>query len=111
MKWLHEGDENTSYFHRYAAAKKRKYCITTVLNEQNISLVNEQDIEQEFLSFYAKVFTKRTDRRYLSHSMQWSPISDEDKIDLEQPFFEEEILMAINALGSNKSQGPGRYTT
>lgn len=53
--WLIEGDENKGFFHRYAATKKRKRCITEILNEQQISPFLDSDIEDKFLRFYETI--------------------------------------------------------
>lgn len=51
-----EGDENTSFFHRYTAAKKRKSIISEIMSKHNTSLTQDKDIESEFIRFYTNLF-------------------------------------------------------
>lgn len=77
FKWHIEGDENTSFFHTYAAAKKRKNCITEVLNDQQINLIHDSDIENKILNFYKNLYSKDSKDRFIPSSMDWSPINDQ----------------------------------
>lgn len=59
LKWHLEGDENTQFFHNYMAAKWRKNTITEIISSHDISLLHEDDIVAEFISFYKLLYTKK----------------------------------------------------
>lgn len=64
----------------------------------------------QFLRFFSTLFKKNKGDRFLPTPIEWDPISDLQRNQLELPFTEEEIWIAIKALGSNKSPGPDGYT-
>ncbi|XP_022158956.1 uncharacterized protein LOC111025405 [Momordica charantia] len=51
QKWLCEGDENTKFFHRFLANKRRRSIITEILSKKGIGLTQIKDIEEEFIDF------------------------------------------------------------
>lgn len=57
-QWLTMGDKNTAYFHRLAAAKRRRNTIVEILDRRGISLTNDNEIEYEFIDFYRSLYTK-----------------------------------------------------
>lgn len=65
-----------------------------------------QDIATEFLAFYSSLFTKDGNQRFLPTNLEWSPINSSLAFDLECPFTEEEVYLAVCSLGTSKSLGP-----
>lgn len=109
-KWLTEGDVNSSFFHRLVAARRRRSTIVEVLSREGRSLTEDRDIEQEFLSFYEDLYTKKPGYRFLPHPLNWDPISPQQRDLLELPFTETEIWATVKDLGHNKSPGPDGFT-
>lgn len=68
------------------------------------------DIEFEFLDFYHKLYTKDTKPRFLPTNLDWCPISEQQAAFLETVFTEDEVLLAVNSLGSRKALGPNGFT-
>lgn len=52
IHWLKEGDENSSFFHQYLAARKRKTMIIEISDSNGLILLNEQDIEEAIIGFF-----------------------------------------------------------
>lgn len=51
LNWLKLGDENTSFFHRFLAAKKRKNLISELINDHGHSTTSFREIEVLILNF------------------------------------------------------------
>lgn len=93
---VNEGDENTAYFHRIVTSSKRRNYIAEILSlSGNSRLLNDSDIEAEFVGFYRNLFTNRTPQIPLPIVLDWSLLLEADR--------EEKIYRAINDLGINKS--------
>lgn len=73
--WLTMGDKNTSFYHRLAAAKRRRNTIVEILARNGDSLTNDTDIENEFIKFYRDLYTKIDGYRSFLDIDQWNPIS------------------------------------
>lgn len=109
VKCLNERDVKSGFFHRLVAARRRRSSILEVLSQYGRSLIEDIDIEQEFLSFYENLSTKKKGTRFLPHPLQWDPISAQCAL-LESPFTETEIWMAMKDPGHNKTPGLEGYT-
>lgn len=108
--WLREGGENTKFFHRFLANKRRKSTITEILSRDGRSLTMIKDIEDEFIDFYTKLYSRKDGQRFCPNNLDWDPITLENSQMLELPFTEGEILPAINCLRTDKAPGPDGYT-
>ncbi|XP_038904301.1 uncharacterized protein LOC120090656 [Benincasa hispida] len=58
LKWLKEGDENTSFFHRFLSTRKRKNLFAKLLNDQDLPTRFTRDIEDIILGFYSLLYSK-----------------------------------------------------
>lgn len=101
LKWLKAGDENTKLFHCILAARKRKNSITEVPSRDGNSLLTSQAIEKEFIEF--------NNLRFFPTNLGWRLINASQSVDLER-VFSEEVIIAMNSLGSDKSAGPDGCT-
>ncbi|XP_023518084.1 uncharacterized protein LOC111781628 [Cucurbita pepo subsp. pepo] len=93
------------------ATKKRKSTIVEILSTQGISLVNKDEIVSEFVSFYTSLYTKDNALCEFPHDLDWSPIDQQQAASLEVAFTEEEVVKAIQNLGSDKTLGPDGFTS
>lgn len=62
-----EGDEYTTFFHKYAAAKKRENSIADILSEQSSNLTSNAEIGNEVISFYKSHYRRKHDTRFLPY--------------------------------------------
>lgn len=56
--WMNERDENTEFFHRTLAARKRKGFITEIHSDWDEIFINYADIETEIVSFFEKLYCR-----------------------------------------------------
>ncbi|XP_038884537.1 DEAD-box ATP-dependent RNA helicase FANCM isoform X3 [Benincasa hispida] len=110
LNWLLLGDENTSFFHRFLAAKRRKNLIAELFNEQGLPTKSFREIETIILDFFSNLYTKCTGTRSIPLNMAWSRVSAEGNSRLIAKFSTTEITVAIQALGKNKAPGPDGFT-
>lgn len=72
--------------------------------------MEDADIEQEFLSFFGDLCSKKEGTRFLPHPLNWDPASPLHRDLLEAPFSESEIWQAVKDLGTNKLVGLDGFT-
>ena len=58
LNWLKLEDENTSFFHRFLAAKKRRSLISELIDDQGTPTVSFNGIESLIIEFYKSLYTK-----------------------------------------------------
>lgn len=69
LQWLNEGNENTRFFHRYLAARKRKNLISEFTSLSGIPLVSSVEIKAEFQSFYSSLYQRITGSRQIPSNL------------------------------------------
>nr|KAJ0216241.1 hypothetical protein LSAT_V11C300125010 [Lactuca sativa] len=105
IKWVIDGDENSSFFHGFVNNKKRKNRIAGLLID-NQWITNPETIKSEIFSFYKKKFRERWPTRPKFLNSRFSVLDPLASSSLEAPFTIEEIKEAIWTCGSEKSSGP-----
>ena len=58
LNWLKLGDENTSFFHCFLTAKKRRSLISELIDDQDTPTVPFNGIESLIIKFYKSLYTK-----------------------------------------------------
>ena len=110
-KWLLEGDNNTSFFHRIANGKKRKNQIFSLEGENGI--IKEQDqLLEHATQFYKSLFGPACDSGVELDPDCWGAhekISDADNNKLNAPFTENEVKRAIFDMEKKYSAWPRSY--
>ncbi|XP_071698969.1 uncharacterized protein [Rutidosis leptorrhynchoides] len=94
IKWIIEGDENSSYFHtvirrNYNKINIRGIVINGMWNE------NVADIKDAIHKHFKSQFEKKCVNRPSIAELEYSYLSDEQRSYLEQPFTEEEVFKAL----------------
>ena len=96
-KWLHEGDNNTEYFHRIANGRKRKNTIISFKYEGE-SVEGITNLLSHATEYYKKLFGPDIGNQFQHDSDLWDEgemVSEDDKAYLTRPFTEEEIKAAL----------------
>lgn len=91
LNGLAEGDQNPGFL----LQRKERIQSLKNLSGQGTSLMHDDDIEVEFISFYKRLYTKKDGIRYLPSSLNWDPISSSHNLALEAPLKEEEVWHVI----------------
>ncbi|VFQ83839.1 unnamed protein product [Cuscuta campestris] len=106
IKWIKEGEANTSFFHNYVKGKRKRLLITHISKGDDNFLESQEDIIADGLSFFKKAFCEEptlTD----SDLLQSIPvvISEEDNTMLTRLPNETEVWEAIFAIDPNSCAG------
>lgn len=110
LNWMQLGDENTSFFHRLLAAKKRKNLITELVNEFRVPAKSFREIESLILEFYTELFSKSLGLRNIPINFDWPCITPQNLM-LTVRFSEFEIKAAVKSLGKCKAHGLDGFIT
>ena len=90
-KWLHEGDNNTEYFHRIANGRKRKNTIISFKYEGE-SVEGITNLLSHATEYYKKLFRPDIGNQFQLDSDLWDEgemVSEDDNAYLTRPFTEE----------------------
>ena len=74
LNWLKLGDENTSFFDRFLAAKKRRSLISKLIDDQGTPTVSFNGIESLIIEFYKSLYTKSPQAGSLPNPLDWSVV-------------------------------------
>ena len=75
LNWLSLGDGNTSFFHRFLNAKKRRNLITELKNDDGVVSTSFRDIERLVLEFFESIYTRIPGDRFIPINSNWSCVS------------------------------------
>ena len=103
-KWLHEGDNNTEFFHRMANGKKRKNTIISFMDGNDV-IEGESNLCNHATEFYKNLYGPVPGNTFPLNEDLWDhgeKITTEDNEMLTQPFSKTEIRTRL--FGQTKSQ-------
>jgi len=107
-KWLHEGGNNTEFFHRVANGKKRKNNILSLKDGEEI-VEGDSNLLAHATEFYKNLFGLEQNHAFSLDPDLWDSdelLADSDNACLIRPFSEEEIKNALFQMEKNKAAGP-----
>jgi len=107
-KWLHEGDNNTEFFHRVANGRKRKNTILSFKKEDEI-IEGDSNLLAHATEYYKTLFGPEQGHSFPLDPDLWDEnelVQDFENEILTQPFSEEEIKEALFQMEKNKAAGP-----
>ena len=106
--WLHEGDNNTEYFHRVANGRKRKNNIISFKKDDEI-IEGTPNLISHATEYYKELFGPAIGNQFRLDSDLWGEnelVSEDDNILLIKSFSGEEIKYALFQMEKNKAAGP-----
>jgi exonuclease III len=105
---LKDGDANTRYFHLKVNARRRKNHIHRL--KHNNGWVTEHAQKKEIIHSHFEAVIKKGPPR--SYNINWSsiPTTQCDLSELDAPFTEEEVKLAVDNTASDKAPGPDGFT-
>jgi hypothetical protein len=107
-KWLLQGDNNTSFFHRVANGRKRKRTMFS-LKDGDRTIQGTSALMEHATEFYKQLFGPVVDSGVRLDDSIWDEnekLDENDRNILNAPFTEEEIHHAISQMEKNKAAGP-----
>ncbi|KAA0038378.1 LINE-1 retrotransposable element ORF2 protein [Cucumis melo var. makuwa] len=105
------GDENTKFFHRFPAAKKkRRNLISELVNDQEVPTSSYVEIEGLILDFYRLLYTKAPQPGHFPSPLNWAVLSNDQNKSLTSELSVEEIKSALKMLGRSKVPGLDGFT-
>lgn len=109
MRWLHEGDANTKFFHLHENHRRCKNHITSLQVEGAILTYEEDKVAAAFDYFDTILGTRHC--RSCALDFQALGLPQLDLLDLGRPFTEAEIWEVIRDLPLDKAPSPDRFTS
>ncbi|KAL9690588.1 hypothetical protein QQ045_010992 [Rhodiola kirilowii] len=108
VKWLRDGDQNTSYFHRMATWRNKKNNIESLMIDGR-RVEDPEELKTEIQKFLAEHFMKRDARPWTAEKMQFGALNQNQKEEMERMISKEEILLSLRECqggdGKNDKQG------
>ena len=110
IKWIKEWDSNSKFFHRVANGRRKKKFIKSWVTKDGENLSGSDDISEEILKYFRRLYTKLERNPWKIEGLDWSPISAQSVEWLDRPFLEEEVCYAVFQLNRDKGPGPNGFT-
>ena len=108
VRYLKEGDANTSFFHKQACFRRRKNFISKLVDGDQVAINQEDKHKILFEHFDGVLGQART--RAVTFDLAAFHRAGIDLSDLDQPFTEDEIWATIQSLPADRAPGPDGYT-
>jgi hypothetical protein len=105
--WLQHGDQNTSFFHNFASARRKKNYIERLRNDENDWVEGTNFLKPLVQQYFSNLFTSEvneTDQVLLDKIMpKVTPLMNEQLL---APFSPEDVKNAVFSIGDYKAPGP-----
>jgi exonuclease III len=108
LRWLKEGEANTSFFHQQARYRKKKNFIAKLKVADRI-LVEQEEKQEVVWDFYNNLLGTAVQRN-CSFNLAAFHIPTRNLEQLERDVTEAEVWATINSIPSDKAPGPDGYT-
>lgn len=101
--WLHEGDQNTRYFHYKESQRRKKNSITRIKNEAGYW---KMECDAVIINYFSVLFSTSGQLHHtkvlytISHK-----VDDQMNFQLIEPFNDEEIYLAVKQMHTTKARG------
>lgn len=107
-KWIMEGDQNTSFFNRWANNRRRLNTIGCIRVDGELTEV-QPVIANHIQQFYVNLYKENYTNRPFIEDLEFQSITMEERTDLEVRITEEEVKQAMADMDSNKAPGPDGF--
>jgi len=108
VRYLKDGDANTSFFHKQASFRKRKNFISKLIDGDRVATAQEDKHQILFEHFDNLLGMARS--RDLTLELAAFHRAAIDLSELEAPFSEEEVWATIRSLPADRAPGPDGFT-
>jgi hypothetical protein len=108
IRFLKDGDANTSLFHRTATYRKRKNFISKLVTDDR-TVTNQEDKQQVMFDFFEQLLGTAGSRN-CSLNLGFFHQHGADLSTLDQPISEEEVWDSVKSMSADRAPGPDGYT-
>jgi len=108
QKWIKEGDSNSRFFHASLKYRRKRNNIVSI-NTSRGRVEQVEELKKEVKNHFEERFQETNFNRPVLDGVEFKQLSEEEKMELEEPFSEEEVKEAIWSCDRNKSPGPDGY--
>jgi len=108
VRYLKDGDANTSFFHKQASCRRRKNFIYR-LKDGNQVVTSQQEKHQILFDYFDSVLGTAA-QRPCTLELPAFHRAGTDLSALDVPFTEEEVWATIRSLPADRAPGPDGYT-
>jgi hypothetical protein len=110
--WLKARDACTKFFHLRMSSRKRRKYISSLKRQDNTLTWDHNEKEQILYDYFSNIMGQRVPR---SRTFDWtrldmSRIQEIPGQELDRPFTEEEVELAVKSLPNDKAPGPDGFT-
>uniref|UniRef100_A0A8R7TP82 Endonuclease/exonuclease/phosphatase domain-containing protein n=1 Tax=Triticum urartu TaxID=4572 RepID=A0A8R7TP82_TRIUA len=117
VKWLQDGDRNTSFFHAFASERKRRNTIQERKRRNTIQKLlrndgswaeGEDSLKEHVTNYFSNIFSSKIIWRNIEEIMQAVDVKVTEQMNngLCAEYTEEEVKTALNCIGDLKAPGP-----
>ncbi|KAJ9563283.1 hypothetical protein OSB04_008443 [Centaurea solstitialis] len=112
VRWLHEGDKNSKFFHQVVKEKRNLNLIRSIVDSNGI-YVQDDGVEQVFVNHF-KGFLGMVDpivEPHVPDEFFTNSLSLSEALHMIRPITDEEIRWAVFHIGNDRAPGPDGYTS
>ena len=101
------GDRNTTFFHTSTIVRRRRNMIEALKDGEDRWVTNKKDLEKMALDYYKRLYSLEdvSAMRDMLPQAGFVQLSEGKMQELEKPFLEEEVVVAVKSMGSFKAPG------
>ncbi|XP_019178991.1 PREDICTED: uncharacterized protein LOC109174178 [Ipomoea nil] len=104
--WLRGADANTHFYHRYASARKKRNCVSRIMNDAGVWVEGEA-MNRVVLNYFKAIFASGVSECVDPLFDDFAPrVSLEQNNELLRPFVPEEVKTALFSMFPDKAPGP-----
>lgn len=105
--WVKEGDRNTRYFHKTTSGRWKNNRISGILNSYRVLVQDDALIEKCFINYFSNIFSfKGVNGLDAVFNLVHAMLSNNDIEQLDRPFEDEEIVVALKQMDPHKAPRP-----
>ena len=105
VKWFEEGEWSNKYFFNLEKARYNAKTCSRIINDAGVSLTSDEDILNEQLNYYTKLYEKDQGIHFSLINNQGIVIDQEDVQLCAQEIHEHEVFEALLTMKNGKTPG------
>ena len=109
INWMILGDRNTSFYHVFTLARRKRNYISGIKNEVGEWLSEEREVASHMREGFLKLYTtsQEAETWEINHNQHWqTKLSNEERDSISHMVSDEEIRNALWSLKAFKAPGP-----